>query len=71
MIQFTKLIINNLSTNKFGCFRIFVAEVGKCTLTIRGKKSAPSIAVDSFKTSNECSLVIYRDSKGQLRLRRK
>ena len=58
-------------TNKFGAYRLFIPETGKCLLTIRGKKHNPSISVNSFKSSNECNLVIYRDKKGIYRLRRK
>ena len=58
-------------TNKFGAFRLFIPETGKCRLTIPGKKQSPSISVNSFRSANECNLVIYRDKTGKYRLRRK
>ena len=57
-------------TDKYGSYSLYVVETGKCTLTIRGTKSSPSIEVRSYKSSARYDLVLYRKDN-TWRLKRK
>ncbi len=55
-------------TDKFGAYRLFAQEQGKCTLTVRIGDEAPSIAVHSFEDSARYNLVLEKkDGKYVLR----
>jgi len=51
-------------TDKFGTFRIFVKEKGKCTLKVLYKDQTPSFSVVSFEKSTRYDLVLnLKDGK--------
>ena len=55
-------------TDKFGAYRLFAQEEGKCTLTVRIGDERPAIAVRSFDDSARYNLVLERkDGKYALR----
>lgn len=55
-------------TDKFGAYRLFVAEEGKCTLTVRVGDETPSIPVHSFEDSARYNLILEtKDGKYVLR----
>ena len=55
-------------TDKFGAYRLFAPEEGKCTLTVRIGDQSPSVAVHSFADSARYNLVLERkDGKYTLR----
>jgi len=59
------------NTDKYGRFSIFVPGTGRCTLKILGGENPLEISVNSYKTSSECNLTVYRERKsGRLKLRR-
>ncbi len=57
-------------TDKFGSYRIFVKEKGKCTLTIYLKDQSPSVELFSYAKSSRYDWVIETKG-GKLSLRRK
>jgi hypothetical protein len=55
-------------TDKFGAYRLFASEEGKCTLTVAIGNERPSITVNSFQDSARYNLVLERkDGKYTLR----
>jgi hypothetical protein len=55
-------------TDKYGAYRLFAQEQGKCTLTVRIGGETPSIAVHSFEDSARYNLVLEKkDGKYVLR----
>ena len=55
-------------TDKFGGYRLFASEEGKCTLTLRIGNETPSAAVTSFADSARYNLLLERkDGKYTLR----
>jgi hypothetical protein len=55
-------------TDKFGSYRLFAAEEGKCTLTVKVGEERPSVTVHSFSDSARYNLVLERkDGKYTLR----
>jgi hypothetical protein len=55
-------------TDKFGAYRLFAQEEGKCALTVRIGDERPSIAIRSFEDSARYNLVLERkDGKYALR----
>jgi len=57
-------------TDKFGSYRIFVKEKGKCTLTVRTKDQAPSVELYSYDKSTRYDWVLDTND-GKQSLRRK
>ena len=47
-------------TDKFGAYRLFVPEEGKCTLTLRIGDESPSVTVHSFADSARYNLALER-----------
>jgi len=55
-------------TDKFGAYRLFAPEEGKCTLTVRIGTENPSVTVHSFADSARYNVVLERkDGKYTLR----
>ena len=55
-------------TNKFGGYRLFAQEQGKCTLTVKVGEEKPSISIHSFEDSARYNLVLEKkDGKYTLR----
>ncbi len=55
-------------TDKNGAYRLFAAEEGKCTLTVKVGDEAPSVAIHSYADSAKYNLVLEKkDSKYTLR----
>ncbi|MGE5237061.1 MAG: hypothetical protein ACM3O7_11995 [Acidobacteriota bacterium] len=55
-------------TDKFGAYRLFAKEQGKCTLTVAVGDEAPSIEVRSFEDSARYNLILEKkDGKYVLR----
>ena len=55
-------------TDKFGGYRLFAPEEGKCTLTLTIGDERPSVTVQSFQDSARYNLVLERkDGKYTLR----
>lgn len=51
-------------TDKFGGYRLFVKEKGKCTLTVSYKDQTPTFSVASFDKSTRYDLVLnQKDGK--------
>jgi hypothetical protein len=57
-------------TDKFGSYRIYVKEKGKCTLTVRTRDQAPVIDLYSYDKSTRYDWVL-ETKDGKLSLRRK
>lgn len=57
-------------TDKFGSYRIFVKDKGKCTLKVTYKGQAPSSEVFSFEKSTRYDWVL-ESQNGKLALKRK
>jgi hypothetical protein len=57
-------------TDKFGAYRIFVVEKGKCTLTVQTKEQSPSADLFSYDKSTRYDWVL-ETKDGKLALRRK
>jgi hypothetical protein len=57
-------------TDKFGAYRLFVKEKGKCTLTVQYKDQKPSFAVASFDKSTRYDFVLSQKD-GKYTIRRK
>ena len=56
------------ATDKFGGYRLFAPEEGKCTLTLTIGDEKPSVAVQSFSDSARYNLVLEKkDGKYTLR----
>ena len=54
-------------TDKFGAYRLFVKEKGKCTLKVSYKDQAPSFSAASFDKSTRYDLVLtQKDGKYSL-----
>lgn len=55
-------------TDKNGAYRVFAAEEGKCTLTVKVGDEAPSVAIHSYADSARYNLVLEKkDGKYTLR----
>ncbi len=55
-------------TNKFGAYRLFAQEQGKCTLTVAIGEEKPSLAIHSFEDSARYNLLLEKkDGKYTLR----
>jgi len=55
-------------TDKFGSYRVFIPEQGKCTLSVKSDGVAPQITVTSFEDSVRYNLVLEKkDGKPALR----
>ena len=55
-------------TDKFGSYRLFVSEHGKCTLSVKSGDVAPQMTVHSFEDSARYNLVLgKKDGKPVLR----
>src|SRR5512134_1509311 len=55
-------------TDRFGAYRLFAPEEGKCTLTVRIGNESPSVTVHSFADSARYNVVLERkDGKYTLR----
>jgi hypothetical protein len=46
------------TTDKFGAYRVFVKEAGKCTLTVRYQKQAPTLEIVSVGDAVRYRLVL-------------
>ena len=57
-------------TDAYGSFRLFVAEKGKCTLTVHYQQQSPSLEINSYEGSVQYDLVLEKKG-GQYALRRK
>lgn len=57
-------------TDKFGSYRVFVKEKGKCTLTVHVKDQAPSAELFSYGKSSRYDWIL-ETKEGKLSLRRK
>lgn len=57
-------------TDKFGAYRIFVKEKGKCTLKVTYKDQSPSAEVFSYEKSTRYDWVLETQN-GKLALKRK
>lgn len=56
------------ATDKFGAYRLFVEDEGKCTLTVKIGEESPSIPVHSFEDSARYNLILeVKDGKYTLR----
>ncbi len=62
--------VYNGETDKFGSYRIFVKEKGKCTLTVHLKEQSPSVGLFSYDKSTRYDWVV-ETKDGKLSLRRK
>ncbi len=62
--------IYSTKTDRYGSYSIYVRETGKCTLTVKGTRSSPSIGIRSYKSSVRYDLVLYRKD-GKWHLKRK
>ncbi len=47
-------------TDKFGGYRLFAGDEGKCTLTLKIGDETPSVAVESFEDSARYNLILER-----------
>jgi len=55
-------------TDKFGAYRLFVKENGKCTLTIHFKDQSPSVELFSYDKSTRYDWVLeFKDGKYSVR----
>ncbi|MGE5790500.1 MAG: hypothetical protein ACM33C_06500 [Syntrophaceae bacterium] len=55
-------------TDNLGSYRLFVAEQGKCTLSVKSGDVAPQMTVNSFEDSARYNLVLEKkDGKPALR----
>ncbi len=57
-------------TDKFGSYRIFVKEKGKCTLTVHFKEHTPTVELFSYAKSTRYDWIL-ETKEGKLSLRRK
>jgi hypothetical protein len=58
----------NAETDKFGSYRLFVPEEGKCTLSVKSGDAAPQFTVHSYEDSARYNLVLEKkDGKSILR----
>ena len=57
-------------TDKFGSYRIFVKEKGKCALTVHLKEQSPSVDLFSYDRSTRYDWILETND-GKLSLRRK
>jgi hypothetical protein len=57
-------------TDKFGAYRIFVVEKGKCTLIVQTKETSPPADLFSYDKSTRYDWVL-ETKEGKLALRRK
>jgi hypothetical protein len=62
--------VYSAETDKFGSYRIYVKEKGKCTLTVRTKDQAPTVDLYSYDKSTRYDWVLEAKD-GKLSLRRK
>ena len=58
------------STDKYGSYRFFVQEKGRCVLKVHYKQQSPTIEISSYETSVRYDLVLEKKD-GQYFLRRK
>jgi hypothetical protein len=55
-------------TDKYGAYRLFAQEEGKCTLTVKVGTEAPSVVIHSFADSARYNLILEKkDGKYTLR----
>lgn len=57
-------------TDKFGSYRVFVKEKGKCTLTLYVRDQSPSVGLFSYDKSTRYDWIL-ETKNGKLSLRRK
>lgn len=57
-------------TDKFGAYRVFVKEKGKCTITVKSGEDAPSAELFSYDKSTRYDWVL-ESKEGKPTLRRK
>lgn len=57
------------ATDKYGSYRLYVQETGKCTLKVRYKQQSPAIEISSYERSVRYDLVLQKQD-GQYALRR-
>jgi hypothetical protein len=62
--------VYNGETDKFGSYRVFVKEKGKCKLTVRVKNQSPSAELVSYGKSSRYDWIL-ETKEGKLSLRRK
>lgn len=62
--------VYSAETDKFGSYRIYVKEKGKCTLTVHTKDQAPTVDLYSYDKSTRYDWVLEAKD-GKLSLRRK
>ena len=62
--------VYNGETDKFGSYRVFVKEKGKCTLTVHVKDQSPSAELFSYGKSSRYDWIL-ETKEGKLSLRRK
>lgn len=62
--------VYTVETDKFGSYRIFAKERGKCKLTVHLKEQSPSIELFSYDKSTRYDWVL-ETKDGKLSLRRK
>jgi hypothetical protein len=57
-------------TDKFGSYRVFVKEKGKCTLTLHVRNQAPAVGLVSYDNSTRYDWIL-ETKDGKLSLRRR
>lgn len=62
--------VYNGETDKFGSYRVFVKEKGKCTLIVHVKEQLPSAELVSYGKSSRYDWIL-ETKEGKLSLRRK
>ncbi len=62
--------VYSAETDKFGSYRIYVKEKGKCTLTVRTRDQAPTVDLYSYEKSTRYDWVLEAKD-GKLSIRRK
>jgi hypothetical protein len=62
---------DSTKTDKYGSYRLFVKEKGKCNLEVNYKNETPSIEIYSYDNSQRYDLVLEKGKDGKYLLRRK
>jgi hypothetical protein len=62
--------VYSTETDKFGSYRVFVKEKGKCTLTLHVRDQSPSVGLFSYDKSTRYDWVL-ETKDGKLSLRRR
>jgi hypothetical protein len=57
-------------TDKFGAYRVFVKEKGKCTFTVHVRDQSPSVGLFSYDNSTRYDWIL-ETKEGKLSLRRR